>query len=609
MQFITRRSNRVARSVRSLLIAAGIAAAITAGGVSAWASPGTGFTYQGRLLDNGAPANGTYDLQLRLFNSGLGGLQQGPTVLLNDQVVSNGIFTASVDFGARADGKALWMQIDVRPGASAGVYSPIFPRTKLEATPYAQGLSLPVTQSSNAASGLLSFTNDSTNDTAFVMKLTSADPSGIAPGIAFQPVLILDTNDGNGLATYTSRSSAYAGYFSSSGTGSSGLVVINSTPGSGTGLRSDLTSVTSSGNALDSGTVGVGRAGFFSVSNTSNAANALEIQTNGNANSQALRSLHTGLGDNGLFQIINAANEGEAVEATTNGLGNAGLFVSSNSASEVPALFASSVGDGDSIPSGTQLNGIAIRGEGNGLRGIGVSGKGATAGVFGSASTGGAGIYGRTTGGFTQNGITAGVRGDGNGAGTSAVAGFNNLGTAIYGQSSGNNNAGFFSGNVTVTGDLQVNGSKNFKIDHPLDPANKYLIHAAIESNEMKNIYDGVAVIGADGMATVTLPSYFGALNVEYRYQLTCIGGHAPVFVAEEISKNQFKIGGGKPGMKVSWQVTGVRNDAAAVSRPLQVELDKVGSEIGKYINPEAFGQPVTKSIDSMAGTKVPAMN
>ena len=68
-------------------------------------------------------------------------------------------------------------------------------------------------------------------------------------------------------------------------------------------------------------------------------------------------------------------------------------------------------------------------------------------------------------------------------------------------------------------------------------------------------------------------------------------------------------IAGGKPGMKVSWQVTGVRNDAAAVSNPIKVELDKVGSEVGKYINPEAFGQPITKSIDSMAGTKVPAMN
>lgn len=535
-----RRSNFVARSVRSLLIAA----AITAGGVSAsGAIVGTGFTYQGRLLDAGAPANGTYDIQVLLFDAAAAGAQVGATQTLNDVVVSNGIFTATVDFGAQMNGDARWIELRVRPGASAGLFTPISPRTAIEATPYAQALRLPLTESVNSGSTLINITNESTS--GGVMSLVSATPSGNYPLFFFQPVLSADTSDGNGIFALTSAGGAYGVYAVASGTNGRAIVGVNSATS--------------------------GRVSTMNITDATNPSNALEV--------------------------------------TTVGLGNAGRFVNSNEASDVPTVFATSDGAGDSIPTGTQLNGIAIRGEGNGLRGIGVSGKGSMAGVFGSASTGGAGIYGRTTGGFTQNGITAGVRGDGNGSGTAAVAGFNNLGTAIYGQSSGTNSAGFFSGNVTITGDLQVNGAKNFKIDHPLDPANKYLIHAAIESNEMKNIYDGVAVIGADGTATVSLPNYFGALNVEYRYQLTCIGGHAPVFVAEEISKNQFKIGGGKPGMKVSWQVTGVRNDAAAISRPLQVELEKVGHEIGKYINPEAFGQPVTKSIDPMAGTKVPTTN
>lgn len=544
MHLVTRRSNLVARSVRSLLIAAGIAAAITAGGVSASAANvGTSFTYQGRLLDAGAPANGTYDIQVLLFDAAAAGAQVGATQTLNDVVVSNGIFTASVDFGAQMNGDARWIELRVRPGNSVGAYTIIAPRTAIEATPYAQALRLPLSESVNSGSTLITLTNESTS--GGVMRLTSAAPSGEFPIGFFQPVLSADTNDGNGIFALTSAAGAYGLYAVSSGSGGRAIVG-----------RNEATN---------------GSIATLDATNATNASNALVV--------------------------------------TTVGLGNAGRFVNSNELSEVPTVFAINEGAGDTIPTGTQLNGIAIRGEGNGLRGIGVSGKGATAGVFGSASTGGAGVYGRTTGGSTQNGITAAVRGDGNGAGTAAIAGFNNLGTAIYGQSSGTNNAGFFSGNVLVTGDLQVNGSKNFKIDHPLDPANKYLIHAAIESNEMKNIYDGVAVIGSDGTATVTLPGYFGALNIEYRYQLTCIGGHAPVFVADEISKNQFKIGGGKPGMKVSWQVTGIRNDAAAVSRPLQVELDKVGSEVGKYINPEAFGQPITKSIDSMAGAKVPAMN
>jgi hypothetical protein len=50
--------------------------------------------------------------------------------------------------------------------------------------------------------------------------------------------------------------------------------------------------------------------------------------------------------------------------------------------------------------------------------------------------------------------------------------------------------AGYFTGDIDVTGTLYANG-KDFKIDHPLDPANKYLFHASVESSEMMNIYTG----------------------------------------------------------------------------------------------------------------------
>ncbi|MHB8086583.1 MAG: hypothetical protein ACYDHZ_12245, partial [Dehalococcoidia bacterium] len=72
--------------------------------------------------------------------------------------------------------------------------------------------------------------------------------------------------------------------------------------------------------------------------------------------------------------------------------------------------------------------------------------------------------------------------------------------------------AGYFSGNVNVTGTL-TSGVKDFRIDDPLDPANKYLVHSSVESPDMKNIYDGVAVLDNNGEAVVTLPAYFQALN------------------------------------------------------------------------------------------------
>src|SRR5262249_17366466 len=113
-------------------------------------------------------------------------------------------------------------------------------------------------------------------------------------------------------------------------------------------------------------------------------------------------------------------------------------------------------------------------------------------------------------------------------------------------------------GNVDVTGTISK-GAGSFKIDHPLDPENKYLYHSFVESPDMMNIYNGTAVLDDHGEATIMLPNWFEALNRDFRYQLTCIGGFAPVYVAHEIAGNSFRIGGGKSGLKVSWQVTGVR--------------------------------------------------
>ena len=73
----------------------------------------------------------------------------------------------------------------------------------------------------------------------------------------------------------------------------------------------------------------------------------------------------------------------------------------------------------------------------------------------------------------------------------------------------------------------------------------------------------------------VDLPEWFEALNGDFRYQLTTIGRPAAVYVAKEIENHHFKIAGGRAGLKVSWQVTGVRHDAWAQEHPMQVETDK----------------------------------
>jgi hypothetical protein len=114
----------------------------------------------------------------------------------------------------------------------------------------------------------------------------------------------------------------------------------------------------------------------------------------------------------------------------------------------------------------------------------------------------------------------------------------------------------------------------------------------------MKNIYDGIAVLDANGEAAVELPEWFGALNRDFRYQLTCIGGFASVYIAEEVSGNRFTIAGGRAGIKVSWQITGIRQDAWANAHRIPVEEDKLDFERGFYLHPEVFGAPREKGVD-----------
>ena len=146
-------------------------------------------------------------------------------------------------------------------------------------------------------------------------------------------------------------------------------------------------------------------------------------------------------------------------------------------------------------------------------------------------------------------------------------------------------------GNLTIQGSLTKSGG-GFKIDHPLDPENQYLNHSFVESPDMMNIYNGNVTLDANGEAWVELLDWFEALNKDFRYQLTCIGGFAPVYVAQEIQDNRFRIAGGTPGMKVSWQVTGIRHDSYAEAHPIPVEEEKPPEEQGTYLHPVECGKP-----------------
>ncbi|MFD4135180.1 hypothetical protein [Streptomyces goshikiensis] len=151
-------------------------------------------------------------------------------------------------------------------------------------------------------------------------------------------------------------------------------------------------------------------------------------------------------------------------------------------------------------------------------------------------------------------------------------------------------------GNLRVTGSI-TKGGGGFMIDHPLDPANKYLSHSFVESPEMATYYAGVVETDERGEATVDLPEYFEALNRDFRYQLTPVGGLAQAAVIDEIKDNRFTLRADRPGIKVSWQVTGVRQDAWAEAHRIANEEDKPESERSLYLHPEEHGQPESAAL------------
>ncbi|MGV8041317.1 MAG: hypothetical protein AB2L07_15045 [Thermoanaerobaculaceae bacterium] len=268
---------------------------------------------------------------------------------------------------------------------------------------------------------------------------------------------------------------------------------------------------------------------------------------------------------------------------------------------------------GKTTSTGTNAKGLSGEAQGGtGVYGITATGKGVE-----GRSQGGIGVLGQATTGV-------GVRGDSSAVGVKGVSLGGNIGvwgesstesvlgknssknsvgvlgastTGVYGAKGSAAYAGYFDGDVAVGGHLSKS-SGSFKIDHPLDPEHRYLYHSFVESPDMKNVYDGTVTLDADGEAVVHLPEYFEALNRDFRYQLTAIGAPGPnLHVARKIAGNSFVIGGGTPGMEVSWQITGIRKDPWAERNRVQVEVDKPADEQGLYIHPEVYDQPEEQGV------------
>ncbi len=346
-------------------------------------------------------------------------------------------------------------------------------------------------------------------------------------------------------------------------------------------------------NASTSGNTAVGRGALRSTNaNYNTAAGALAgAATTGDGNTaigyntlaaNSTGIYNTALGYNanvGSGSLTNAAAIGSAAMVTASnslvlgsingvngGTANVNVGIGTTSPGYALDVLSALFHTGNFINSATSTDNIGVYGACNNTPYYGYGGlfEGGYIGVYGNSSIAGTGTrYGVY--GSAANGVT--------------------------------NYAGYFAGNANVTGTLSK-GAGAFKIDHPLDPENKYLWHSFVESPDMMNIYNGNIITDNKGEATITLPDYFEALNRDFRYQLTAIGQQANAWVVKEVNNNNFSIKTDKPNVKISWQLTGVRHDKYADAHRIPNEVAKEPENKGKYIHWQEWSQTEEKGID-----------
>ena len=296
--------------------------------------------------------------------------------------------------------------------------------------------------------------------------------------------------------------------------------------------------------------------------------------------------------DAGPVELTNATPNGIGLRATTTNTGVGIISTSSNPANTFSSIQATT-------NASSTLTSAIIGNSSGGAYGV--------SGQIEQTATAAAGVYGsnlRTTGGYGTHGIGhSGAVGQTNyqlgfgvyGSNADAIGPLGNaVGTyglgyiGVWGDQSDPNGYSIY-----ANGDFGAAGTKAFAIDHPLDPEHKYLKHYSIESNEVLNMYRGTVSFDSNGEVEVTMPDYFDAINANFSYQLTPIGGFAQLFIKEKLSNGKFVIAGGQAGMEVSWTVYAERNDPYMQQHPesKQVEVEKEEWNQGKYLQPDLYNK------------------
>lgn len=584
--------------------------------------------FQGILTNAaGVPKpNGSYTVTFRLYDALSGGSllwtePNKPVAVTGARGLFSTALGSPTSFGALTFSAPYFVEVQV-----ASEPGPMAPRIPLQAVPYAfssgaANLALPFTGSASVASpgAALSITNGGSGAAiSAVGKLgngvygLSGDSAGLTPAYGFTYGVKGDSANGFGVVgqSYSAwgvygQQGAPSGYSPPYVAGMWGDSSANVGAMGTSAGNAGLAGYSIGSNGVVGYSQGAGAAGVVGVSNGASGGNGLYGRSeNGGAGAYGTSANGTGVvgysnigagvygesfgngggsGNHGVYGVAHVSAKA-GVYGQNDAPGAYGVYGTAQGASSVGVVGTASGNSSSKGVYGSTLGGYGLWGTGDSAGGIGVHGQAANGsyGELGTAVGGGAvGAFGQAPGGAYGE---LGVKGPGN------------FSAGVFGQGVSGGWAGEFSGDVYITGNLGVVGTKNFRIDDPLDPANKYLVHSCAEGPEALNIYCGNISTDANGKAVVQLPAYFEAENRDYRYQLTIVddrdsAGFAQAKVSRKVKDNRFEILTDKPSIQVSWQVTGVRNDAYMQAHPADVEQDK-GGERGRFLTPELFGKP-----------------
>lgn len=502
----------------------------------------------------------------------------------------------------------------------------------LDSTAFLQSVPIPLTLSGSSSTYIISGENAATNALSKGILGSSTATSGQTYGVwgesysttgrgvfGYARATSGNTYGLSGLSLSTSGYGVYGHAGASSGITYGGFFESDSDSGSGVLGRVTRTSGTSYG-------------GYFS-SSSSSGTGVYGLASNSSGTTYGVSGRSDGEYGRGVYgRATTESGLTYGVYGQSDSIGGRGVFgismAGSGQSYGVEGFTASSSGRGingyAASLSGTTYGGYF---ESVSSSGYGVYGKGGSYGVRGYGTESASTSYGGYFQGSSQTGAGIFAWASNLDGGASGVIGYGDgeIGIGVFGQArNGTTNfttyGGYFVSNadsgigaygfgdhyglygrqgsfaagsygVYANADLGASGYKSFRIDHPFDPKNRYLLHYSTESPTPQNFYSGNVVTDGSGYAWVRLPDYFEAINTDYKYQLTVIGkDFAQAIVSEEISGNRFQIRTNVPRIKVSWRVEAERHDLYAREHPARDVLEKSGEERGKYQMPELYG-------------------